>query len=189
MSETKPFASLSPSLLARKGAARPAMRPQLQALHVEAAPYVEQHAAYYGEYPHLVDADVGDPATDNDLGWNDIVGEDLVTAPTQPEVLRQIETLASAINTRAEARSALAVTSAGENDNLAPHSSRRSGSALKEGRKAAFTLRLDAHRHLRLRLACAVENRSAQHLVSEALDLFLETMPGLEDLARRARQS
>lgn len=32
MSEPKPFASLSPSLLARKGSARPAMRPQIQPL-------------------------------------------------------------------------------------------------------------------------------------------------------------
>ena len=35
MSEPKPFASLSPSLLARKGAARPAMRPQLMPLTAE----------------------------------------------------------------------------------------------------------------------------------------------------------
>ena len=32
MSEPRPFASLSPSLLARKGSARPAMRPQLRPL-------------------------------------------------------------------------------------------------------------------------------------------------------------
>ena len=189
MSETKPFASLSPSLLARKGAARPAMRSQLQALHVQAAPYVEQNEAYHAEYPRIVDGGSSDLATDNDLGWNDIVGEELITAPAQPEVLKQIETLANAINMRVETKSVKAAASASENDNIAPHSSRRSGSALKDGRKAAFTLRLDAHRHLRLRLACAVENRSAQHLVSEALDLFLETMPGLEDLALRARQS
>jgi hypothetical protein len=68
-------------------------------------------------------------------------------------------------------------------------SRRERGAALKDGRKAAFTLRLDAVRHLRLRLACTIDNRSAQAVVVEALDRFLETKPGLDDLARRARQS
>jgi len=49
--------------------------------------------------------------------------------------------------------------------------------------KAAFTLRLDAARHLRLRLASAVGNRSAQALVADALDQFLATMPEVEALA------
>ena len=44
-------------------------------------------------------------------------------------------------------------------------------------------------RHLRLRLACTIDNRSAQQLVVEALDRFLEAKPGLEDLARRALRS
>ena len=39
--------------------------------------------------------------------------------------------------------------------------------------KAAFTLRLDAKRHLKLRLACAVNGRSAQQLVTDALDHLL----------------
>jgi hypothetical protein len=61
-------------------------------------------------------------------------------------------------------------------------------SALSVGRKAAFTLRVDAHRHLRLRLACTLENRSAQSVVTDALDQFLDSMPGLDELARRARR-
>src|SRR5690606_16373260 len=36
--------------------------------------------------------------------------------------------------------------------------------------KAAFTLRLDPERHLKLRLACAVTGRSAQLIVTDALD-------------------
>lgn len=52
--------------------------------------------------------------------------------------------------------------------------------------KAAFTLRLDAERHLKLRLACAVSGRSAQMLVTEALDQLLGTMPELEAMADRA---
>lgn len=49
--------------------------------------------------------------------------------------------------------------------------------------KAAFTLRLDKDRHLKLRLASAVSNRSAQQLVTEALDRYLETMPEIDNLA------
>jgi hypothetical protein len=46
--------------------------------------------------------------------------------------------------------------------------------------KAAFTLRLDAERHLKLRLACAVTHRSAQQLVTEALDQFLASLPQVD---------
>jgi hypothetical protein len=49
--------------------------------------------------------------------------------------------------------------------------------------KAAFTLRLDADRHLKLRLACAVSHRSAQQLVTEALDVFLGSLPELDAMA------
>jgi hypothetical protein len=52
--------------------------------------------------------------------------------------------------------------------------------------KAAFTLRLDAARHLKLRLACAVDGRSAQMLVTEALDSLLAAMPELDGMAERA---
>ena len=52
MSESKPFASLKPTLLARKGGAKPAMRPQLHPIHQlkETAPFAFE---------------------DDDLGWND----------------------------------------------------------------------------------------------------------------------
>lgn len=184
MTEPKPFASLSPSLLARKGAARPAMRPPILPLTVDdqrrmgfvgavAAPAYDEFAAQDG----------------NELGWNDL-GEDVpapapaadvvaiaadpLPEPAQPEVLRQIESLAGALTPPAAP---------------ARRARRERGSALKDGRKAAFTLRLDAVRHLRLRLACTIDNRSAQQIVVEALDRFLETKPGLDDLARRAQRS
>jgi hypothetical protein len=48
--------------------------------------------------------------------------------------------------------------------------------------KAAFTLRLDAERHLRLRLASAVTNRSSQQLVTEALDALLKSVTEVETL-------
>jgi hypothetical protein len=54
--------------------------------------------------------------------------------------------------------------------------------------KAAFTLRLDPERHLKLRLACALNGRSAQLLVTDALDLFLGGMPELEAMADRAKR-
>lgn len=59
-------------------------------------------------------------------------------------------------------------------------------SALADGRNAAFTLRLDAERHLKLRMACALENRSAQQIVTEALDKLLAGLPEVADLASRA---
>ena len=54
--------------------------------------------------------------------------------------------------------------------------------------KAAFTLRLDPQRHLKLRLACAVRGGSAQQLVTDALDRLLASMPELDELADKARQ-
>jgi len=184
MNEPKPFASLSPSLLARKGGARPAMRPQFMPLS-------------HDDQRRMGFASSNAAPVEDDLGWNDH-GEDVVAVsaeaevvaiaadplpePAQPEVLRRIESLDSAM--RAESAKASVAT-----DTLTPAGRRPRGAALKEGRKAAFTLRIDAERHLRLRLACTIENRSAQQIVVEALDHFLETKPGLADLARRARHS
>jgi hypothetical protein len=54
--------------------------------------------------------------------------------------------------------------------------------------KAAFTLRLDPDRHLKLRLACAVGGRSAQQLVTDALDQLLEHMPELDAMAAKAKR-
>ena len=55
-------------------------------------------------------------------------------------------------------------------------------------RRAAFTLRLDAKRHLKLRLASTVRNRSAQQLVTEALDRFLKDIPEIEALAAQVQR-
>ncbi len=51
--------------------------------------------------------------------------------------------------------------------------------------KAAFTLRLDAERHLRLRLASAVRNQSSQAIMTQLLDDFLASVPEIGDLAGR----
>lgn len=62
----------------------------------------------------------------------------------------------------------------------------RSAPGSKE--KAAFTLRLNKERHLKLRLACAVSGRSAQMLVTQALDELLATMPELDAMADKAKR-
>jgi hypothetical protein len=54
--------------------------------------------------------------------------------------------------------------------------------------KAAFTLRLDPDRHLKLRLACAVNGRSAQQIVTDAVDQMLGGMPGLDAMAEKAKR-
>lgn len=51
---------------------------------------------------------------------------------------------------------------------------------------AAFTLRVEPERHLRLRLACAVTGRSAQQIVTDALDTFLATVPGIDAMIAAA---
>jgi hypothetical protein len=57
------------------------------------------------------------------------------------------------------------------------------------GQKAAFTLRLDEERHLRLRLASALHRRSSQRLVTEALDALLGAMPGLDEMVAKATRN
>ncbi|WP_157217474.1 hypothetical protein [Flavisphingomonas formosensis] len=149
MAETKSFASLTSGLLARKGFARPAMRPQ-----------------------PLMPID----GADDDLGWND-VGEQ----PTPPA--RQQAEIAHSLGVRQE--------------RLEPRPERPAASLLvvpisraKPGReKAAFTLRLDQERHLRLRVACAVTRRSAQQIVTEALDAFLAKMPEVEEFSHSVAQA
>jgi hypothetical protein len=54
--------------------------------------------------------------------------------------------------------------------------------------KAAFTLRLDPERHLKLRLACAMDGRSAQQLVTDAVDQLLDRMPELDAMAAKAKR-
>ncbi len=55
--------------------------------------------------------------------------------------------------------------------------------AIQQGRRAAFTLRLDVERHLKLRLASTMQDCSAQELVTEALDRFLSDIPELDSIA------
>jgi len=199
----KPLASLSSTLLARKGTARPAMRPQ-----------------GFGGF--------GAPqGVHDDLGWNDMGEQEPVPAPLAaipadastatapiPPVLVQREALqeefatpvAVSVPEPAPAPEPAPQTEAAAYTVEAPASVERAppvptparksvsvATATRIGRetrakhkhaaKSAFTLRLDADRHLLLRLASALENRSAQMLVTEALDAFLTTLPDVADLA------
>ena len=161
MSEPKSFASLSPTLLARKGGARPAMRPQLGPIGGDAL-------------ARQLD----------DLGWNDM-GHDV----DEPVLQHSAEVVSIAPDSLAPVYAPVP-----EVVRQRREAARRVGaarrSALADGRRAAFTLRVDAERHLKLRLACALRNRSAQQLVTDALDQLLDDLPDVADLAAQvARRS
>ena len=208
-SEPKAFASLSSGLLARKGAARPAMRPQ----------------GFGGQAGGGLE----------DLGWNDMgfeppkpaaapvrdeehdaFGEELPEQPLR-NPLAALTPVASPVHDQhAEIADRLGVSDEGEEeyddtaepyegeeppaaevvripaprvaDRVAPAPRRqpKPRSAPGANGKAAFTLRLDPARHLKLRLACAVNGRSAQQLVTDALDQLLAGMPELDSMAERA---
>jgi hypothetical protein len=55
--------------------------------------------------------------------------------------------------------------------------------AVEQGRRAAFTLRLDAERHLKLRLAATIQGCSSQELVTQALDQLLDSISELDSIA------
>jgi len=200
MNDPKPLASLGPSLLARKGAAKPAMRPQAPGF-----------TAVKASAQSL-----------EDLGWNDM-GEEDAAANHTAEVLQLTP---SPHNPEAEAKTdkgspkpkvrtmheelALRLAESGQdpedlpaiplrkketlvdhNPQAAPATRPRSEASRASdafSRRAAFTLRLDAKRHLKLRLASTVRNRSAQQLVTEALDRFLNDIPEIEALAAQVKR-
>lgn len=153
----KPLASLTSSLLARKGQAKPAMRPQ-------------GYAAF--------------GVSQEDLGWNDM-GYDSPRAPVDqvvaepPAVVRQQEELAAKLEDVRPVPAQPAPV-------RATTPKRPKVARAFDGRKAAFTLRLNEDRHLRLRLASAVRRQSSQQLVTAALDAFLNAIPELDALAARA---
>lgn len=201
MSEPKPFASLSSGLLARKGQARPAMRPQ----------------GFNGGYAQLA-------GQIEDLGWNDmghpddhlaevhaLHDDDQTIAPPPegvPPVLAQrrqlkeefeapVEDVVEApiedvVEVVVEPEVEIVAEAPAPAPVVAPVSrpvsvatASRIARETKHKNKAAFTLRLDQDRHLRLRLASALSGRSAQLLVTEALDAFLESLPEVDNLARQ----
>ena len=202
MAEAKPFASLSSGLLARKGDARPAMRRQLANGSVETSA-VSHDDLGWNDMGYDVDPDHNVPMDhDHDMGHNPLAA---AVPEVKPEVKAQQDRIAEQLHVQAEQTEALhydappapvvsivtampiavAPRAAVAAVTAAPVTSRaktpRAASGSKE--KSAFTLRLDGDRHLRLRLACAISNRSAQQLVTAALDAFIESMPEIGALA------
>lgn len=172
MSEAS-FASLGPTLLARKGGAKPAMRPQL-------APLPEVVAAEQLE----------------DLGWNDMGADEEPTAPESATVVSITPATSIAANEdHADPFGTDSPTVKKQQQKLAEHvasdvvpASRKPAakkSRKDSARRAAFTLRLDADRHLKLRLAATMQGVSAQALVTGALDALLEEIEDLDALAER----
>ncbi len=185
------YASLSSGLLARKGAAKPAMRPQSFA-PIEDLGWNDMG---FGPQPEEMFE------TEHEHVPSSIAA--LTPAPRtsqpeaeQPPVVTQQRAIAETFDSE-EAEEAAEVETGDLVEANAPVPlpkprpvkaqvvtlpKRRS---VAVGKKAAFTLRLDSERHLRLRLACAVTGRSAQQLVTQAVDELLQTLPEVEVMAER----
>ena len=230
MGEPKAFASLSSGLLARKGSARPAMRPQgfgqsgsgLEDLGWDDMGFEppkpadgvadESHDAFGAEIQplplrnplaaltpvgspvHDQQAEIADRLADcSDEGEDDDDTAELFEADQEPLVAAlsevqpevdddPVETMVAEAAVPAPAPARIARPVAAPTPRRA--SVTRSAPGSKD--KAAFTLRLEKQRHLKLRLACAVSGRSAQQIVTEALDAFLGSMPELDSMAEKA---
>jgi hypothetical protein len=188
VADSKPYASLSSGLLARKGGAKPAMRPQ-------------------GFNSSLAgNAGFGGGSLE-DLGWDDMGPADEYHHPSAaalgltpaPGSHVHAEDEPEAVSKEAEgfvpaapepvapppvvAQQQVLRASFAEADVV--ELPRRRAAPVDVKAKAAFTLRLDPERHLKLRLASAVTRQSAQQLVTAALDDFLNSLPGLDQLAER----
>lgn len=182
----KPTASLSSTLLARKGQAKPAMRPQ--------------GFGGFGVFPGA-----GSDGHD-DLGWNDMghhveeVQPGYAPAQPVPPVLVQREVLREefampapmpvAYEPEPKPEPVFAAPTPATIKPISVATATRIGRETtkkhtKTHAKSAFTLRLDHDRHLRLRLASALHNASAQTLVTAALDQFLQSLPEVDDLVRQ----
>jgi hypothetical protein len=216
MGEPKPLASLSSSLLARKGQAKPAMRPQGfggfgtqfngqddlgwndmgHDLRHPVPIHQDVHPQANGELPQVV------------LQREELV-EELNLAPEDfhaPEMLLPIDGVEAIEDEPAYAEPVIELQPVARKFTKKPVqlteerpvqlpaertvpivAVKRAHKAAKarKGAKAAFTLRLDPERHLKLRLACALGRESAQSIVTEALDRFLAELPDVEALARK----
>ena len=205
MSESR-YASLSSGLLARKGAAKPAMRPQAFG-HVGPSGIEDLGwndmgfaAAEAGDEPlpeHVPSSIAAltpapkhsarsEPEPEDEPEAEEAPAVEAEAAPEAPEappVAAQQRAIAESFGAEEAAEPEPQPLQRAVRADVVPLPKR--GPATAPGRKAAFTLRLDADRHLRLRLACAVSGRSAQQFVTAALDSALAAMPELDDLAGR----
>ena len=223
--EPKPFASLSSGLLARKGAARPAMRPQgfgqvgagledlgwndmgFEPPKPAHAPQFDSEHDAFGEvipaHPHNLAGltPVESPVHNQQA---EIAGRLSAYSPDESSE-EEIDDTAELYDPEAEEAEEVCAEPEAEQVDLpvvnpepafiaraapapAPRRQRRPRAMAGSKGKAAFTLRLDPERHLKLRLACAVDGRSAQILVTQALDKLLADMPELDALATKAKR-
>ena len=222
MVDSKPYASLSSGLLARKGAARPAMRPQgfgqggngledlgwndmgFEPPKAAEAPRDEDHDAFGDDVvEHPRAHPTGLTPVQSPVHSQQAEIEDRFAADEAGEEVDEdeIDETAELYDSQAEAPEAEAepvfesepepapapapvITAASSPSPRRAHTQR---AAPGTKGKAAFTLRLDPGRHLKLRLACAVGGRSAQQLVTDALDQLLQCMPELDAMAEKAK--
>jgi hypothetical protein len=224
MADPKPLASLSAGLLARKGAARPAMRRQVQ---LTPDPFIGQDDLGWNDMGYDVDPQpVAAPASRTAHGLSPmaspteapaqpVVAPIVPDAPVEPnseppavhrhmqrledEVARRVPTPAEVVPVEAapvEAAPAPAVPAAPESvapavlpvvDVPAPVvvEQRKPVARARAGTRGAFafTLRLDPSRHLRLRLASATSNRSAQQILIALIDDYLSSQPEIDAFA------
>ena len=232
MGEPKAFASLSSGLLARKGAARPAMRPQgfgqigaagledlgwddmgFEAPKPAVVPIRDNdHDAFGDEISepalrnplaaltpiaspvHDQQAEIADRFAAHDEDGEDEDGEYVdetaeIYEPGSDEVeFAPLSLIPGLPPTGTDAPTPVRAPAPSPAPKVQAIVSRapRPRAAAGSKAKAAFTLRLDPPRHLKLRLACAVTGRSAQQLVTDALDQMLGGMPELDSMADRA---
>lgn len=159
------FASLGPRLLARKGGAKPAMRPQI-------APPPEE----------LAQARVANADALEDLGWNDM------GAVEQDDSIAEVVPITSEETTAYPATKGPA-KKATTRKTTARTTKKAKTTKTKSSKRTAFTLRLDSDRHLKLRLASTMHGKSAQALVTQALDQMLNGIDNLDALAKRIKRN
>jgi hypothetical protein len=214
MRDAKPFASLSSGLLARKGAAKPAMRPQgynvfggniedlgwndMGQPETHEEEHVPSSAAALTPSPRVVTHVVPDAAPEPAPAPVVVEQQRVLRDSFEAEEPEDEAFEEAGVDESAEADAPQADEPEGDEPQIdAPiaisHAEpaqvvelarRRPAPAVARSR-AAFTLRLDSERHLKLRLACAVTRCSAQQLVTGALDDFLNSLPELDALAKR----
>jgi predicted transcriptional regulator len=210
--DARPVASLTGGLLARRGAARPAMRRQA-ANHLDLPLSAHEDLGWndigedFERPPMPVPTTLGltppdqDPpheqefeeAYETDLGpaedATDVFDVPHEVAPPAPAPIspltERLEAIAERIKHHPPRDTGFQPMVARK---VAPRRTPARADGMQLGRKAAFTLRLDPERHLRLRLLSALRHRSSQQLLIEALDALLAGCEKVEDLAAQVER-
>ncbi len=201
------FASLSSGLLARKGGAKPAMRPQVAVMPTDGAAAHNLEDLGWNDMgdedePHKdgtllqLTPEPANPEADAEAKRNDEATQAKLAAQTakKPVVVEQQEAIAEKVAEVPVQKAKVEAVAQPQPVESAPtvapaRAPRKRRSALARGKRAAFTLRLDAERHLKLRLACTLRNKSAQQMVTDALDQMLGKMSDVNALAKQAKTS